>query len=95
MSRGRSLPGMSLEAETTRSKTSYWLDRMWGRMASAGRLVIGLCEFLSPLVARSATLGFGHSCGRQSCLQAAFQAAVSETRRISQASLHDACQTRS
>jgi len=29
-------------------------------------------------------------CGRQSCLRAAFQAAVSDTRRISQASLHDA-----
>jgi 6-phosphogluconolactonase len=35
---------------------------------------------------------FGHSCGRQSCLQAAFQAAVSDTRRISQASLRDACE---
>jgi hypothetical protein len=35
-------------------------------------------------------LDFGHSCGRQSCLQAAFQAAVSDTRRISQASLFDA-----
>jgi len=40
-------------------------------------------------------LDFGHSCGRQSCLQAAFQAAVSDTRRISQASLRDACETRS
>jgi hypothetical protein len=27
-------------------------------------------------------LGFGLSCGRQSCLQAAFQAAVSDARRI-------------
>jgi len=29
---------------------------MWGRMASGGRLVIGLCEFSPPLVARSAML---------------------------------------
>jgi len=27
---------------------------MWGRMASGGRLVIGLCEFSSHFVARSA-----------------------------------------
>ena len=32
-----------------------------------------------------------HKCGSQSWLQAAFQAAVSDTRRISQASLRDAC----
>ena len=37
------------ERPPARSKTSYWLDSMWGRMASGGRLVIGLCEFSSPL----------------------------------------------
>src|SRR5580704_9926213 len=39
-----------------RSKTLYWLDRMWGRMASGGRLVIGLCKFSFPSVSGSAML---------------------------------------
>jgi hypothetical protein len=42
------------KAESGGLEASPWLDRMWGRMASGGRLVIGLCEFSSPLVARSA-----------------------------------------
>ena len=48
---------------------------MWGRMASGGRLVIGLFLARAP-VYRMAECHLGLSCGRQSCLQAAFQAAV-------------------
>jgi hypothetical protein len=44
------------EAERRAELAEGWLDRMWGRMASGGRLVIGPCEFSYPLVAPSAML---------------------------------------
>jgi len=59
---------------------------MWGKMASCGRMVSGLSA-LATYGMQAAAL-----CGRQSCLQAAFQAAVEETitqfASISPASVH-------
>jgi hypothetical protein len=62
------------------------------RIKETARRVVPRRGFHPLSWAEGPCLDFGHSCGRQSCLRAAFQAAVSDTRRISQASLRDACE---